>query len=412
MQSPKSVVVVGGGIIGLSCAYYLRRAGAAVTVLERDRPGGGCSWGNLGWICPSISVPLPAPGLGVRSLRSALAADSPLYFKPTALPRLAPWLLRFRSHCNARDFDAGCAALAVLNGPTVRLYDELRADGVDFEYARAGLTFVSTEQRGLDAERADIEAVGVCEVESWSPEELVAREPALPDVFAGALHVASDRHVKGDTVCAGTAARLIADGGRIEEGFDVRRVRVESGRAVAVEGPGGTLHADAVVLATGAEAGRLAAGMGRPLPIQAGKGYSLSVHEPEVQLNGPLYLCDAKVGLTPYDGVLRVGGTMELSGVNRTFDRRRVDSIRRLVSSLIPQAFDGVRVEEWVGMRPLTPDGLPVIGRLPALGNAFVASGHQMLGVTLAPSTGYALAELVLHGNSHLDLTPFDPARF
>jgi D-amino-acid dehydrogenase len=152
--------------------------------------------------------------------------------------------------------------------------------------------------------------------------------------------------------------------------------------------------------------------MGRSLPIQAGKGYSLSVHEPEVQLNSPLYLCDAKVGLTPYEGVLRVGGTMELSGINRTLDRRRVNSIRRVVTSLIPRAFDGARVEEWVGMRPLTPDGLPVIGRLPGLQNAFVASGHQMLGVTLAPSTGYALAELVLDGTSNIDLTPFDPARF
>ncbi|MFV1985652.1 MAG: NAD(P)/FAD-dependent oxidoreductase [Gemmatimonadota bacterium] len=410
--SPKSVVVVGGGIIGLFCAHYLRRAGAHVTILERDRPGAGCSWGNLGWVCPSIAVPLPSPGIGVSSLLSTLAADSPLYVKPTALPRLAPWLIRFRRHCNARDFDAGCAALAALNGRTMELYDELRADGVDFEYASAGLTFVSTKRSSLDAERDDIEAVGVSEVESWTPDELCAREPALPRVFAGALHVASDRHVKGDTVCAGVAARLVADGGCIEESFDVRRVRVESGRAVAVEGLGGTLDADAVVLATGAEAGRLAAGIGCPLPIQAGKGYSLSVHEPEVRLNSPLYLCDAKVGMTPYEGVLRVGGTMELSGINRTFDRRRVDSIRRMVSSLIPRAFDGADVEEWVGMRPLTPDGLPVIGRLPDLTNVFVASGHQMLGVTLAPSTGHALAELVLRGKSDTDLSPFDPGRF
>jgi D-amino-acid dehydrogenase len=409
---PRHVVIIGGGVIGLLTGYYLRRGGVEVTVLERDDVGRGCSWGNLGWICPSISAPLPAPGLGMSELVSMLAADSPLYIKPAALPRLAPWLLRFRAHCNEPAFVAGCAALAALNEQTPRLYDELKGDGVDFEYARSGLTFVSTKTAALEAEREEIDKIGVSSVAAWSRDELREREPDLPEVFAGALHVESDRHAKGDTVCSGVAAKLVAAGGRVEERFDVTGFRVEANRVVAVEGLSGSVEADAVIVAAGAESGLMTAALGHAIPLQAGKGYSLSVHDPALRLNSPLYLCDAKVGLTPYEGMLRVGGTMELSGINRSLDPRRVESIRRVVTGVIPRALEGTGVEEWVGMRPLTPDGLPVIGRLPNVPNAFVASGHQMLGVTLAPSTGRALADLVLGDRSAIDLAPFDPARF
>jgi len=383
-----------------------------VTVVERDRVGEGCSRGNLGWICPSISTPLPAPGLGWMGLRSFLDPDSPLYIRPSALPRLAPWLLRFWRHCNERDFLAGCAALADLNRGTMRLYDALEADGVDFEYLRTGLTFVARSRAALDHEAAMIEAVGVSAVEEWSADELAEREPALPRSFTGAIHVRTDRNARGDSVCAGVVTRLGELGARIEEGFEVSRVRVERGRAVGVEGPTGGIDAAAVVIATGAEAGGLAASLGTRIPVQAGKGYSFTVHEPRVRLRSPLYVCDARVGLTPYARLLRIGGTMELSGINRVLDRRRLATIRRVASAAIPGAFEGARVDEWVGMRPVTPDGLPVIGALPGVKNVWIASGHQMLGVTLGPATGDALAALLLEGASEVDLGPFAPGRF
>jgi len=409
---PRSVVVVGGGVIGLLCAHYLRRGGADVTVVERDRLGRGCSWGNLGWVCPSISVPLPAPGLDLRSMTGMLERDSPLYIRASALPRLGKWLLSFRAHCNETDFAAGSTALRGLNEPTGALFDELAADGIEFEYAKAGLTFVSTEAKALRHEKDMIEDVGAARVEEWNAEELASREPDLPATFTGALHVSTDRHVRADSLCTGVSAALVASGGRVLEGFDVRRLRHEGDRLVAVEGPDDSIEADAFVLAVGAETGMLASSLGTRLPLQAGKGYSLSIRDPRVRLNSPLYLCDQKVGLTPYEGMLRVGGTMELSGINDRLDRGRIESIRRVVSPVIPDAFEGSEVVEWVGMRPLTPDGLPVIGAIPGVRNAFVATGHQMLGVTLAPSTGHALAGLMLEGRSDVDLSPFSPDRF
>lgn len=410
--SPKTVVVVGGGVVGLMCAYYLRRLGAEVVVVERDRVGRGCSWGNLGWICPSISVPLPAPGLGVRSLSSMLDVDSPLYIRPSAAPKLARWLLLFRAHCNAADYRTGSAAFRALNASTMHLFDELAGEGVEFERAQAGLTFVSTDPSALDEEREQIESFGIGAVEEWSAHRLYEREPALGDSFVGALHVETDGHVRSDTVCEGVRRALVSEGAHVHEGFGVVEVVQDRGRVVSVRGSQGSIDCDAVVVAAGAETGRLTLPLGYRLPLQAGKGYSLSILDPRVRLNSPLYLCDQKVGLTPYEGMLRIGGTMELSGLNRTLDRKRIDSIRRVVSKVIPDAFEGSSVEEWVGMRPLTPDGLPVIGRIPGSANGFVATGHQMLGVTLAPATGHALAHLILGGTPGADLAPFDPERY
>lgn len=409
---PGSVAVVGGGVVGLCCAYYLRRDGVEVTVVERDRVGRGCSWGNLGWVCPSISVPLPAPGLGRQAIAAMLDPDSPLYIKGSAMPRLAGWLASFWSHCNERDFERGSAALRALNVPTDRLLDELAREGVAFEHRAVGLTFVSGDPRALDAERRMIESVGAAEVEVWSTDRLAEREPALPHAFVGALHVPTDRHVRADTLCAGLRAAFEDLGGRVVEGVGVEGFERDGARITALVGSGRTFPAEAVILATGAEAADLTGALGLRLPIQAGKGYSLSIERPALRLESPLYLCDQKVGLTPYNGMLRVGGTMELSGINRRLDRRRLESIRRVVSAVIPDAFEGGDVVEWVGMRPLTPDGLPAIGRLGEIENAFVATGHQMLGVTLAPSTGRALADVVLGRTPTVELDPFDPGRF
>ena len=409
------VVVVGGGVIGLLTAYHCRKLGADVVVAERDRVGQGCSQGNMGWVCPSISTPLPAPGLTLQSLRWLLKVDSPLYIRPSRLPRLLPWLRAFRRHCNADSYRKGLDALGRLTRETPELYRSLRSDGVAFESRQSGLLLVYEDAGKRDAMAAEVERLrsfGVANAELLTPEALAAREPAVRGGRAGALFVRSDEHVRPESLTAGVAHALRAKDGSVVEGFPVRTLRAESGLVVSVEGPRGTLDADAVVLACGAETGRLTSTLGVPLPLQAGKGYSITVEAPSVSVEQPTYFATDKVGLTPFDGALRIAGTMELSGINRELDRRRIRNLERAVHRFIPGALDGASRTDWVGMRPLTPDGLPVIGRLPGWENVFVASGHQMLGVTLAPATGYGLAHQMLAGGSPIDLTPFDPARF
>ncbi len=219
--------------------------------------------------------------------------------------------------------------------------------------------------------------------------------------------------MRPETLTAGLAAALRARGGGLAEGCVVSGCVAEGPRIRALDTSAGPIEVDAVVLATGAEARTLAASLGAKLPVQAGKGYSITVRDPEATLGRPVYLADAKMGFTPFDGALRTLGTMELSGINLHLDRRRLEILERGARRYLPGGLIGSERTDWVGMRPVTPDGgLPILGRLPTTDNAFVATGHQMLGVTLGPSTGRALSQLILEGRSDVDLGAFDPSRF
>lgn len=408
----KRVAVVGAGAVGLSCAHFLRRAGADVVVLERGRIGAGCSAGNAGWVCPSLATPLPEPGLAWRSLRYLLRADGPLYIRPSALPRLAPWLFRFWRHCNPRDFEHGTAALARLNRRTLGLYDELAAAGVPFEHGREGLIEPFRGTRALEEELALVRKHGLGPVERVDAARIADLQPGLPPVFAGALFFPAERRVRPETLCAGLAQHLRRHGGEIREGFEVRSLSRDGGRAVALTGPSGSVTADAFVLAGGAETGSLSRACGHPLPLEAAKGYSITVQAPSLRLERAVHLPAERLALTPFDGALRIAGTLELSGINLRLDPRRIAALRRAALGVLPTALDGEASVEWVGMRPVTPDGLPVIGALRGHSNVYVASGHQMLGITLAPATGEALAQQILTGRAPAELEPFDPARF
>ncbi len=414
------MAVLGGGVVGLLCAHYLLELGAEVVVVDKASMGSGCSLGNMGWICPSIATPLPAPGLTLQSLRWLTRVDSPLYVKPGAIPRLAGWLRAFRRHCNAESHARGVAALGLLTERTPELYDGLRARGIHFEEGRAGLLLAYDDPAKLDAAAQELSATrrfGVGPIEALDRAALVEREPALTGGLVGGLLVSSDRHVRPESLTAGVSSSIAERGAELVEGAAVTGFEVDGRRvraAQVVRGDGGRveIEADAFVLAAGAETGLMSFQLGIELPIQAGKGYSITVEDPAVTVSQPTYFAGSKVGLTPFAGAHRVAGTMELSGINRTLDRRRLVNLERAVARFIPGALDGGARTEWVGMRPLTPDGLPAIGMLPSRDNAFVATGHQMLGVTLAPATGYALAHLVCNGCSPIALQAFDPARF
>ena len=419
------VAVIGGGVIGLCVAHYLERGGAEVVLLERDLVGGGCSKGNGGWVCPSISRPLPAPGLTLTSLRWMLRADSPLYIKPSAMPRLMGWLWAFRGYCNAESYAAGVAALAALNAATDPLYRGLAEDGMEFERAESGTILAYDDESELRQTEELLTRLGeerVGSVDVLDREALAEAEPDLGGDLIG-LRMRGDTHVRPESLCAELAASLEARGVEIRTGERVVGFTPEAGgvrlaltstagSGNAADGKPAGLGADHFVLAAGAETAALAATLGRKLPVQAGKGYSITVRNARVRLSQPLHVTPARIGFTPFRGAVRVIGTMEFSGINRRLDPRRIAILERAARRYLPGALDGSERVDWVGMRPVTPDGLPAIGKLPGFPNVYVATGHQMLGVTLAPSTGHALAQLVLEGRSEIDLTPFDPARF
>ena len=411
------VVVVGAGVIGLACAYSLRKRGREVILLDKGEPGGACSKGNAGWITPSISAPIPSPGLTLASLRWLLQSDSPLYISPAAVPSLARWLWRFWRYCNRRDFQRGLRAVAELNRTTRSAFDELEKEGVRFELHRGGMLCVFLDERAMRrvlAEFGPNRDYGYRMPAPMDGAELRRLEPALSDrVMAGFL-VEEEYHVRPETLVAGYADRLRQIGGEIRAGALVTGGNgARPGAPVTgVETSAGLVEGDEVLVAAGAWSGQVLEQFGVSLPVQAGKGYSITLASGDPKLTRPLYLGEARIGGSPFDGATRFAGTMELSGVNETLDRRRIAGIRAGIARYLRAPVQEGEGTEWVGMRPLTPDGLPLLGRVPGYRNLSVATGHAMLGITMAPVTGERIADPITGGAPPAALAPFDPGRF
>lgn len=416
-RSSSRTVVVGAGVIGLACAYSLRKRGGDVIVLDKGEPGGACSKGNVGWITPSISAPIPAPGLTLASLKWMLHSDSPLYISPMAAPRLARWLWRFWRYCNKRDFVHGLRALAELNRRTFSAFSELERDGVQFELHRSGLLCVFHDESYMERARAEFthyRDYGYQVPTPLSGADLRRLEPALSDAVTAGFMVEEEFHTRPETLVAGYLKSLREMGVEIRSGVQVTggNGAQSSGQVRGVDTSAGLVEGDQVLVAAGAWSGQLLEHFGVSLPVQAGKGYSLTLTGIEPRLGRPVYLGEARVGGSPFDGATRFAGTMELSGVNETLDRRRIAGIRAGIRRYLRQPIEKGEGVEWVGMRPLTPDGLPMLGRVPGYQNLLVATGHAMLGITLAPVTGEVMADIMTGTASAATLAPFDPGRF
>ena len=415
MTAPKRTVVVGAGVIGLACADTLRRRGREVVVLDRGEPGAACSSGNAGWITPALSAPIPAPGLTWSSLKWMVSSDSPLYISPAAAPGLARWLWRFWRHCNARDFERGLHAVAKLNMRTTPLFDQLARDGLEFELHRDGLLFVFRDERYMEATRAEFEHhrdYGYAMPAPLGGAELKELEPALNDAARFGYLVGNEYHVRPETLAAGYAKRLVTAGVPVRSGVAVTGFRVTNGRVDGVETTEGGMAADEVLIAAGGWTGEVVAHLGARLPVQAGKGYSITIDGPGAAVRRPLYLGEARIGCSPFVGGLRFAGTMELSGVNTVLDQRRIGGMRRGIARYLDLPLGPEEGVEWVGMRPLTPDGLPMLGRVPGFANAFVATGHAMLGITMAPVTAEVMADIMVDQLDESTLRAFSPGRF
>lgn len=410
------VVVVGGGVIGLCVAYSLVQRGVEVCVVDWRTELPPASWGNAGWVTPALSAPVPAPGVVRYGLRSLAHPSSPLRITPRADPRLAGWLLSFARHCTEAANRDGFEATIRLARGTFDRYDDLARNGVEFELRNSGLTFIAldrpTAQSALEQMRPIDQHGYRLPAHVLDGEELQAQEPALSAAVEAGFHVAEERHVDPRTLLAGLRSWLDAHGVSFRTGDPVRRCVVADGRATGVALAGGdVVPAASVVLAAGAWTGALAGPLGCRIPMQGGKGYSFSA-EVTPQVSQPYYLLEAKTGITPFGSRTRAAGTMEFDGLRPRVKPGRLTAIRTAASRYL-HGWDKVPMDEpWAGLRPMTPDGLPVIGRLPATANVYVATGHAMLGVTLGPATGDHLARLIVDGEASPVLGPFAPDRF
>ncbi|QEC48320.1 FAD-dependent oxidoreductase [Baekduia soli] len=411
----RRVAVVGGGVAGLSAALHLRLGGAEVVVLERHRTGAGASSGNAGWICPTQAGPLPEPGLATYGLRALLDRDSPLYVDPRHLPRLAPWLVRFARNCAPARHRRGVVALEALGRRAFGAVADLEPLGFRPELHRLGLLVASRDPAvtqafldGLEAFRARDATIPTVPLTGEAVREL---EPALSSAVRAAAVIRRHWHVRPDSYMSSLAAVATAHGVQITEDAPVLRFATRGGAVTHVETPGGDVEADAVVLATGARLGTDTRMLGVALPVEAGKGYSFSVALDPVPSHAVLF-AEPHVGCSPLTTGVRLAGTMEFSGVNDRLVPGRIEAMQRGVRPLLSSWDEGSVAGEWTGMRPIAPDGLPIVGRLPGSANVYVSGAYSMLGMTLALPAAEALAELVLTGRRPEVLAPFDAARF
>lgn len=408
-------VIVGGGTIGLLSAYQLRKRGRDVVVIDKGNPGEGASLGNAGWVTPSLSGPVPAPGLVGQSIRWMLSADSPLYISPKAAPSMLRWLFTFWRHCNERAYRAGLTAMADLNRRTTADFDALKSEGLDFEMHSKGLLFVCLEEKTIESLLADFHQLAEYDLGvpiRYTRDESLDLEPILKPTIAGSVLMPNERHVRPESLNAAVVNWLKNNGVEIRSRTSVTGLRLGNRRVQAVETSEGSIAAEQVLIATGAQAGYFCRLAGLRLPMQAGKGYSITIQQPEVEVGRPMYMDERRVAVSPFEDTLRVAGTMELSGINLDLDPRRLKAIRSGANLYMKDWEKGERITEWVGMRPMLPDGLPAIGRIPTCENLFIAAGHAMLGITLGPTTAVAVAELMNGEQTEFDLRPYDPSRF
>jgi D-amino-acid dehydrogenase len=403
--------------VGLCCAYELSRAGADVTVLERGAVGQGASRGNTGWVCPSFSYPLPAPGIIGEGLRGMLRGGGPVAIRASLDPTFVRWLLGFRRSATRDRWEHGVRALIALNSRTLELFDSYAAAGIEFEMHRSGLLLVATTPAGLTSYAAvfgDLRALGF-EGESveLGPEEAKELEPALAaERLAGGVHALVDRYVRPESLLDGLATQLAAQGVEVREDIEVEGLAAANG-GVRVQTTTGPIDADRAVVAAGASSPPLLSQLGVSLPLVGARGYSFTFSGGAMRPSHALYLAEAKVGISSYADSVRIAGVFELGRSSDALHRRRLEAMLATVEPYFSdwRPSSETALLEWAGLRPMTADGLPLIGRSPALQNVYVATGHGMLGVTLAPATAALLTPLVLEGRAAAELAPFDPVR-
>jgi D-amino-acid dehydrogenase len=410
------VVVVGGGVIGAACAYYLSRAGWSITVLDRGEFGRGCSHGNCGFVCPSHVLPLTVPG-GVRgALKALVSRNAPFSIKPRFDPALWAWLIRFARRCNHADMMAAGHALQALLNSSRSLYDQLmKEEPFDCEWQARGMLVVFQRREAMEhhaeTDRLLRESFDMG-AERYDGEQLLELEPALKPGLAGGWVYRCDAHLRPDKLMSSWRHLLEGRGVTVREHCEVTSLVREGGRARAVVTGQGELPADVVVVATGAWTPFLSSHVGCRVPIQPGKGYSITMPRPARCPSMPLIFDEHRVAVTPWASGYRLGSTMEFAGYDSSLSRKRLELLREGAKPYLHEPYCEPVLEEWYGWRPMTSDSKPIIDRSPALANVLIAAGHNMIGVATATATGKLVSELVSGDRPHIEPAPFAATRF
>ena len=411
------VAVIGGGVIGLSSAYYLNKAGCNVTVIERGEITDGCSFGNMGYISPSHFVPLASPGIISQGLKWMLSPTSPFYIKPRLNVDLMQWGYHFWKNSNTKTVEKNSPHLNNILQLSRKLIDDLRNDiGDDFEMETIGCLMMCKQQKTLDHEfllADEAEQFGL-KVDRLIKEDVQKLEPDVEIDVAGAVLFKDDCHFNPGKMMLSLKKYLENKGVKFQLHTTVTGFEKANNKITAVITDKGKFICDDIVLATGSWLPVVAKMMGIKLLLQPGKGYSYTYPFVEKNLKHPAILVDGRCAITPWGNALRIGGTMELSGINNKVLIKRMEGIYNSAKNFYP----GLKIDFppadkiWNGLRPVTPDGLPYIGKHSSFDNLVIAGGHAMLGISEGTGTGKIVSEIIQHKTTSIDIRAFKVERF
>jgi D-amino-acid dehydrogenase len=412
----ESVAVVGSGVIGIACAHYLRQAGYQVTVIDQGSIGGACSRANCGYICPSHVLPLTQPGAFRVALKSLFNPQAPFRVKPRWSPALWNWMWQFARRCTHRQMlQAGVHLKAILDSSMAEYRRLIVEESLDCEWKEDGLLYVLGSDRGMrqfaETDRLLTERFGVA-ARRLEGRELPSFDPALKPGLAGAFLYEGDTSVRPDLLNANWSSRLQQQGVTFIERCQLLKVTRTADKITALQTSRETLKADQFVFAAGAWTTRLSSQLDCRIPIEPGKGYSVTMARPQVCPRHPMLFPDHKVGVTPFEHGYRLGSMMEFCGYDASIPERRIQQLRESAKPYLVEPFTDQIHEVWFGWRPMTWDSLPIIGRAPKIANAYLATGHNMLGLSLAAATGKLIAEMMQGQPTHIEATAFSPGRF
>ena len=410
----KHVTILGAGVIGLSTALYCARRGMRVTVIEKKaQQRDGCSFGNAGMIVPSHFTPLAAPGMVKLGLKWMWNPESPFYIKPRLNLDLITWGLRFWQASTKQRVDAAAPVLRDLSLLSRQCFEEI---GLDFGLVKKGLLMLCKKQQTLDEEaHMAAQALGLgIPAEVLDAKATAALDPAVTMDVAGSVFFPKDCHLSPGRFITAMEEELKRCGAEILWETEVKGFRKEAGILKSVQTNCGEITSDEFVLSGGIWSDETARALDLKLPMQAGKGYSLTVKNPR-QLPELCSICtEARLAVTPMDGALRFGGTMEMAGIDERINPRRVRGIICAAPDYFPafQESDFSDIQPWSGLRPCSPDGMPYIGRTQRWKNLTIATGHAMMGLSLAPATGRIVADVLVGEKSPVALELLSPDRF
>ncbi|MEJ2128902.1 MAG: FAD-dependent oxidoreductase [Woeseiaceae bacterium] len=410
------IIVVGAGHIGIACAHYLRQDGYEVTVIDQGRIGDACSRANCGFVAPSHVLPLTTPQKIRDGLLSIFRPRAAFRIKPQLRASLYRWLFQFARRCTHRQMlEAGRALRSILEASASE-YRELLADpAMDCEWHDSGLMFLFAAEEAL-GEYAKVNEMLAgnfgLSAKLIPGDQLAQLEPALRDGLAGAFLYEDDGFLRPDKLNATWSHRLRNDGVTFVEDCRLDRIEKTTGSISALHTTRGEMKADQYVFATGAWSSLLAKDLECDIPIEPGKGFSVTMESPELMPKRAMLSEEAHIGITPFDGGLRIGSMMEFAGFDDSLPNFRIQQLKDAAAMFLKQPVGAVDTHTWYGWRPMTWDSLPIVGRVPRLSNALLAAGHNMLGLTLAPVTGKIIADILAERPTSLPIEALSPARF